>query len=199
MSPQRGRERERNWSYLPVLSRWLTPCCVHFWIHGGSSLLPETSFCYNYLTSLWDCYAPLASDGALISTGGKARELWTMWPDYRNECHLNAHLYSLMCCAGQCVCSNICVCVCVHANSVAVECWQLLFTCCQRSEWLLLTARVSLCTCTVHILVTTVMLNLVSRNCLGCRGKGRDISVCVCVRVVVCGQRAHLYNAVLCG
>lgn len=27
-----------------------------------------------------------------------------MWPDYRNECHLNAHLYSLMCCAGQCVC-----------------------------------------------------------------------------------------------
>lgn len=29
--------------------------------------------------------------------------IWTsMWPDYRNECHLNAHLYSLMCCAGQC-------------------------------------------------------------------------------------------------
>uniref|UniRef100_A0A7N6ASS5 Microtubule actin crosslinking factor 1 n=1 Tax=Anabas testudineus TaxID=64144 RepID=A0A7N6ASS5_ANATE len=24
-----------------------------------------------------------------------------MWPDYRNECHLNAHLYSLMCCADE--------------------------------------------------------------------------------------------------
>ncbi|XP_060948240.1 microtubule-actin cross-linking factor 1 isoform X2 [Limanda limanda] len=24
-----------------------------------------------------------------------------MWPDYRSECHLNAHLYSLMCCADE--------------------------------------------------------------------------------------------------
>ncbi|XP_042069129.1 plectin-like isoform X5 [Haplochromis burtoni] len=24
-----------------------------------------------------------------------------MWPDYRNECNLNAHLYSLMCCADE--------------------------------------------------------------------------------------------------
>uniref|UniRef100_A0A3Q3VRT8 Uncharacterized protein n=1 Tax=Mola mola TaxID=94237 RepID=A0A3Q3VRT8_MOLML len=24
-----------------------------------------------------------------------------MWPDYKNECHLNAHLYSLMCCADE--------------------------------------------------------------------------------------------------
>ncbi|CAL8372595.1 unnamed protein product [Boreogadus saida] len=24
-----------------------------------------------------------------------------MWPDYRNECELNAHLYSLMCCADE--------------------------------------------------------------------------------------------------
>ena len=35
-----------------------------------------------------------------------------MWPDYRSECHLNAHLYSLMCCAGQCL-NSVCVCVCV--------------------------------------------------------------------------------------
>ncbi|MEQ2245019.1 hypothetical protein ILYODFUR_023219, partial [Ilyodon furcidens] len=28
-------------------------------------------------------------------------ESWTMWPDYRSESHLNAHLYSLMCCADE--------------------------------------------------------------------------------------------------
>lgn len=37
-----------------------------------------------------------------------------MWPDYRNECHLNAHLYSLMCCAGQCVSKHV-VCTCLYS------------------------------------------------------------------------------------
>lgn len=59
--------------------------------------------------------------------------LETMWPDYRNESHLNAHLYSRMCCAGQSaggrmsisVCRSdwqrVCVGVCVRVFMSEVE------------------------------------------------------------------------------
>lgn len=61
-------------------------CSFHFWICHCSETVEN---------------APLSSNEAVIGAAGRTVELWTMWPDYRSECHLNAHLYSLMCCAGQ--------------------------------------------------------------------------------------------------
>lgn len=75
-------------------------------------------FCYKYLTAVLDYCSLLAWHGTPFSTEGKPWELWAMWPDYRNECHLNAHLYSLMCCAGQCV--HVCVYTKCSCSVVAV-------------------------------------------------------------------------------
>lgn len=97
-------------------------------------------FCYKYLTAVLDYCSLLAWHGTPFSTEGKPWELWAMWPDYRNECHLNAHLYSLMCCAGQCV--HLCVYTKSSCSVVAV-----LFTSRQRSECFM-SARV---TWTLHI------------------------------------------------
>ncbi|PWA32021.1 hypothetical protein CCH79_00017398, partial [Gambusia affinis] len=61
------------------------PTCLHFALTSG---------CYNYLTPAVD-YAAVDS---LIRSGQRPG---SMWPDYRSESHLNAHLYSLMCCADE--------------------------------------------------------------------------------------------------
>lgn len=78
------------------------PTCLHFALTSG---------CYNYLTPAVD-YAAVDS---LIRSGQRPG---SMWPDYRSESHLNAHLYSLMCCAGQCV---PVACVCLQSGSVCLS------------------------------------------------------------------------------
>lgn len=124
-------------------------------------------FCYKYLTAVLDYCSLLAWHGTPFSTEGKPWELWAMWPDYRNECHLNAHLYSLMCCAGQCV--HVCVYTKCSCSVVAV-----LFMSHQWSECFM-SARVTVLE--HYILVTTYTSGLLS---VGRRMRRNILSVCLC-------------------
>lgn len=95
-----------------------------------------------------------------------------MWPDYRNECHLNAHLYSLMCCAGQCVCSWS------SSTVFAVFVYMLPVWSCQHVVHSVFDQFLF-----VHTETTKVVVSI---NHYRCQGEERDLTICMCVCCVVC-------------
>ena len=171
-----SRERSRD-------SIWETSstCCCSPVAHTririrGGSLLPDTSYCYNYLTSVLD-YAPLAPNGALISLGGKHKSCG------RCGRTTGTNAISTLTCTRSCAVQvSVCVPVCVYMLIVKPYSDG---SCClhavsgQRGSCRHVFHWVFEQFLFVHVPLTTVILKVVSINHCGSQGKRWDM-VWVC-------------------